>query len=181
MLLPWGETTVIGHILSQWRELGARQVAVVCRETDESLQGELRRLGVPESEWIFNTSGEEMFSSIRLAAGWRWDPKLTHFGLVLGDQPQIRNRTLVRLMQVAEENREAICQPSFAGRAKHPVILPGSQFLALHSVEHGTLRNFLEASTHKRVLMECEDESLNVDLDTPKEYDAAAQKYVAKA
>ena len=31
LLLPWRDTTVIGAILRQWRELGAAQIAVVLR------------------------------------------------------------------------------------------------------------------------------------------------------
>ena len=29
LLLPWGETSVLGHLLNQWRQVGAAQVAVV--------------------------------------------------------------------------------------------------------------------------------------------------------
>ena len=31
LLLPWGDTSIIGHLLGQWRGLGARPIAVVCR------------------------------------------------------------------------------------------------------------------------------------------------------
>ncbi len=31
LLLPWRDTTIIGHLISQWRELGAAQIAVVLR------------------------------------------------------------------------------------------------------------------------------------------------------
>jgi molybdenum cofactor cytidylyltransferase len=29
LLLPWGEASVLGHLVSQWRSLGATQLAVV--------------------------------------------------------------------------------------------------------------------------------------------------------
>ncbi len=31
LLLPWGATTIVGHLLEQWQTLGAAQIAVVRR------------------------------------------------------------------------------------------------------------------------------------------------------
>jgi CTP:molybdopterin cytidylyltransferase MocA len=44
LLLPWRGTTVIGHLLSQWQELGAAQIAIVLRVNDSTLKAELDRL-----------------------------------------------------------------------------------------------------------------------------------------
>ena len=43
LLLPWHDTTVIGQIIRQWRELGARQIAVVGRPNDQELIAQLQR------------------------------------------------------------------------------------------------------------------------------------------
>ena len=48
LLLPWGDTTVIGHLIRQWRELGAAQIAVVHRPGRlRKLDAELDRLDFP--------------------------------------------------------------------------------------------------------------------------------------
>ena len=31
LLLPWGDTSIIGHLIEQWRALAAAQIAVVRR------------------------------------------------------------------------------------------------------------------------------------------------------
>ena len=50
LLLPWGGTSVLGHLIEQWRALGAKQIAVVCAPGDEAIQAELDRLGFPAAE-----------------------------------------------------------------------------------------------------------------------------------
>src|SRR5262245_22414275 len=45
LLLPWGGTTVLGHLLGQWKALHARQIAVVCAVEGEAVVAELDRLG----------------------------------------------------------------------------------------------------------------------------------------
>src|SRR5689334_1008021 len=71
MLLPWGGTTMIGHIVKRWGELGAGQIAVVHAGGDAALEAELERVGVQASERIVNPQPERgMFSSIQCAARW---------------------------------------------------------------------------------------------------------------
>src|SRR5262245_54859464 len=71
LLLPWGETSVLAHLIGQWQSLQAEQVAVVCTESDRAIQEELDLLGFPTAERIFNPAPERgMFSSIQSAARW---------------------------------------------------------------------------------------------------------------
>jgi len=71
LLLPWRGTTVIGHLLKQWRNLGAAQISIVLRPQDAPLAAELDRLGFPRTDRIENPQPERgMFSSILCAAGW---------------------------------------------------------------------------------------------------------------
>ena len=69
LLLPWHDTTVIGRIISTWRELGASQIVVVMRPNDAALAAELNRLELPAADRIENPQPERgMFSSIVSAA-----------------------------------------------------------------------------------------------------------------
>src|SRR5260370_19143063 len=103
LLLPWGETTVCGHLLAQWRELGAEQICAVCAEGDHGINAELDRLGWPLENRILNPVPElGMFSSIRCAARWQgWNTTLSQWAIVLGDQPHVRSATLGRLLSFA--------------------------------------------------------------------------------
>ncbi len=86
LLLPWGETSVLGHLIGQWQVLQARQITVVHAEGDDALDAELDRLAFVAVHRIANPTAERgMFSSIQCAARWRgWNRELTHWAIVLG-------------------------------------------------------------------------------------------------
>src|SRR5881396_1156340 len=88
LLLPWGETSVIGHLIEQWRAAEASQIAVVLAAADKALERELDRIAFPGAGRIHNPAPEQgMFSSIQCAARWRdWKPNLRHWVIALGDQ-----------------------------------------------------------------------------------------------
>src|SRR6516225_5725334 len=81
LLLPWGETSVLGHLAGQWRGLGAGQVTVVCAGGDDTLAAELDRLEFSAENRIVNPEPTRgMFSSIQCAALWSgWRHELTHW------------------------------------------------------------------------------------------------------
>jgi CTP:molybdopterin cytidylyltransferase MocA len=115
-----------------------------------------------------------MFSSIRCAARWPgFEPAITHVAISLGDQPQIQPGTLSRLIASVTQDPAHVWQPSFAGRPKHPVILPRPTFTALAQTSCATLREFLTTSHAPRSHIEIDDPSLAIDLDTPEDYQRA--------
>jgi molybdenum cofactor cytidylyltransferase len=174
LLLPWGHTTILGHLIEQWSRLGAAQIAVVRAADDEALEHERLRHARP-TDCIINPAPERgMFSSIQCASLWpRWKNSLTHWILALGDQPHLRNETLQELVAAAQTAPEAIHQPARAGRARHPVLLPRSAFQRLGSATVSDLKQFLESCAESRRRIEMPDAGLELDLDTPQDYDRA--------
>jgi molybdenum cofactor cytidylyltransferase len=172
LLLPWRDTTVIGAILRQWRELGAGQIAVVHRPNDTALLAELDRLDHPRADRIENPKPEiGMFSSIICAANWPgWKKEISNWAIVLGDQPHLQTATLRALLAFAAQNAGAICQPQFGGHGRHPVILPRTAFAALKQTRAGNLRDFLKQITCPSVKCPMADPGLAHDLDTPDDY-----------
>lgn len=172
LLLPWGGTTVIGHLISQWRELGVAQIAVVLRLDDSALAAELDRLSFPKTDRIPNPQPERgMFSSIVCAANWQgWKPEISSWAVALGDQPHLRLETLRRLLDFCVLNADAICQPAFGGRVAHPVVLPKPVFRALKDSPAGTLKEFLKLNACRSVQHIINDPGLTLDLDTPEDY-----------
>src|SRR5438093_8516154 len=64
LLLPWGETSILGHLRKQWRSAGIDQIAIACAAGDQAMRQELDRLGFPERDRIVNPAPERgMFSS----------------------------------------------------------------------------------------------------------------------
>ena len=172
LLLPWHGSTVIGHLLSQWRELGAAQVAVVLRPDDPALAAELDRLQFPNADRIANPQPERgMFSSVLCAANWTgWRPDITSWAIALGDQPHLRTETLRALLESAAQNADAICRPQFGDHARHPVILPRQAFDNLKRSQAGNLKEFLKLVPCPNVQHVINDSGLTLDLDTPEDY-----------
>jgi molybdenum cofactor cytidylyltransferase len=179
MVLPWGATTVLGHLLGQWQQAGAGQVVVVCAKADSAITTELDRLGVPISQRIINPEPNRgMFSSIQCSAAWGgWLRTLQHIAFVLGDQPHLSSATTLAIAEFASTNPDAICQPSRANRPRHPVFFPRKIFGLIPGSSHSTLKEFLAEHASERKLIEINDPGLDFDIDTPEDYENAKKRF----
>lgn len=175
LLLPWHNTTIIGHIIHQWQELGASQTVIVHRPDDTLMATELDRLKFPPSNRIENPRPEKgMFSSILCAANWHgWKKDISSQAIMLGDQPHLRPDTLRALLQFHQEHPDAVCQPEFQGHLRHPVLLPRKIFDELKQTRVETLKDFLKLIPHPAVQYPMNDTGLSLDLDTPEDYKEA--------
>ena len=179
LLLPWRDTTVIGHLISQWQELGAAQIAVVLRANEVAFAAELDRLNFPRGDRIENPQPERgMFSSIVCAANWNgWRKEISSWVIVLGDQPHLQSETLRQLLEFSAQNPETICQPEFGGRTGHPVILPQIAWDELRNSPAATLKDFLKLTALPRVQCSVADPGLSLDMDTPEDYKQLQDSY----
>jgi molybdenum cofactor cytidylyltransferase len=179
MLLPWGATTVLGHLVEQWKRLGANHLAVVYSGADNAVPGELDRLNFPSHDRIINPApASGMFSSIQRAAQWTgWKPGLTHWVIVLGDQPHLHRATLQKLIDFSGDHPQAVCQPSRAGRPRHPVVLPAEIFRELKDSIEENLKKFLQHASIPVALCELDDPGLDLDIDHPADYEKALQLF----
>lgn len=178
LLLPWGGVTVLEHLIRQWQELGAAQIAFVISSDDQIVQ-ELDRLGVAPENRIPNPNPERgMFSSIVCAATWtKWNADLTHWIAILGDQPHLHTDTLRALLDFSASRQDSICQPLHREHRKHPVILPRRIFEALKDTKASTLKDFLKEHQEQLAGFESDDAGLALDLDTPADYQRAREIY----
>jgi CTP:molybdopterin cytidylyltransferase MocA len=145
---------------------------------DGALHGELDRRKHPKEHRIDNSEADRgMFTSIRLAAGWvGWVPSLTHWAVVLGDQPHLALATLSALIEAAMKCNH-ICQPAYRGHAHHPVILPRNDFLALSTTPHQTLKEVLLSRASSVRLVEVADPAVEFDIDTPEDYRGVFERF----
>jgi molybdenum cofactor cytidylyltransferase len=173
LLLTWGRTSVVGHLLRQWRGLRARQIAVVCRGGDRRLAAELDRLRFPALGRIENPRPERgMFSSIVCAAHWDgWEEAVDAWVIVLGDQPHLSGTTLGALLAFQRRHQQAVCQPAYGGHGRHPVILPRRAFLELKNCRATTLKDFLRETSAAVLQCPIDDPALALDLDWPADYE----------
>jgi len=173
LLLPWGETSVLGHLIGQWRSLGAKQIAAVCAPGDDAMRAEMDRLGFAVRERIINPApGRGMFSSIQTAAQWpERNRDLTHWVIVLGDQPQLRLETLQALIKFSAMCPSKVCQPRYAGHRQHPVVLPRHVLARLASSSSANLKEFLGSCEGDYCALD--DPGLDLDIDRPEDYQKA--------
>ena len=179
MLLPWQKTTVLGHLIAQWRELDVPEITVVCAANDEGIDRELDRIGFAQERRIVNPSpAEGMLSSIQAAARWPgWKTMLTHWAIALGDQPHLAKETLRAVRAFAAQNPDLICQPSRNHRPRHPVFLPRYAFGSIAHTTHRTLKEFLGEHAFRTRLIEVNDPGLDLDLDTPADFTEAQKRF----
>jgi molybdenum cofactor cytidylyltransferase len=177
LLLPWGRTSMLGHLIRQWRALGAKQIAVVCSAGIAGIQEELSRLRFPGSNRILNPAPEKgMFSSIKCAARWPgWRKGITHWAIVLGDQPHLQPQTLQRVLDFSAARPARICQPARSGHGRHPVLLPRKVLRQLAASTARTLKTFLAARANQVARCALEDTGLDLDIDRPADYRRAVQ------
>jgi len=179
LLLEWGKTSILGHLLAQWQRLNSQQIVVVCAVDDAMIARELERLAFPSRQRVLNPEPDRgMFSSLQCAARWPdWEPNLTHWAVVLGDQPHLSAETLARVLEFSAALPDKICQPRYDGHRRHPVVLPKWAFRQLADSGAHDFRAFLEQSPPDSAFCDLCDEGLALDLDHPADYERAMKYF----
>jgi CTP:molybdopterin cytidylyltransferase MocA len=91
----------------------------------------------------------------------------------------LRPETLRGLVAFHGKHSDAVCQPEFQGRARHPVILPRKVFNELKHTHAETLKDFLKLIPRPGVQYPVNDASVLLDLDTPQDYIEAMTRFSA--
>ena len=179
LLLPWNESTIIGHLIALYQTINFVQLAIVCYKDDYTLIEELDRLRFPSDARIFNPeSTPDMFSSVVCGIRWKgWRENITHFAIVLGDQPQVKASTIRSLMDFARDHPRNICQPRAGERNGHPVILPRTLTPEVSSGRYLHLKDVINVNSGLVRTLQTEDLGVNDDIDTPAEYLEAKSRY----
>lgn len=176
LCLPWGETTILGHLLAQWRAAGADKIIVVHGPGETPVTRELDRLGIPADQRAANLAMERgMMGSVAMAARLAaQDTKLTHLVIALGDQPHLRMETLRELLRACETAPGKIVRVVFDGKPGHPLALPANVLAELSVTSSATLREFLRLKEIPVCDLTSDDSGVLLDLDTPDDYARAS-------
>jgi CTP:molybdopterin cytidylyltransferase MocA len=176
LCLPWGQTTILGHILAQWREAGAEKILVVHGQGETPVTLELDGLGIPPGQRAATTAPERgmMGSVVTAAARALQDATLSHLVIVLGDQPELRTETLREILQACAAAPDKIVRVVFEGKAGHPLALPMNVLAELSVTSSETLRDFLRLKEMPGCDLTCHDSGVLLDLDTPDDYARAS-------
>ena len=189
LTLPWGDRTVIGHVVATLEAAGVAEIIVVTGHRADEVAA---ALADTTAHAVHNPdyAAGEMLSSIQ--AGLRalqarrglkpppqaGESRLKPAGstpaalLCLGDQPQMQVATVQAVLAAGEaDGRDRIIIPSYRMRAGHPILLPNWLWPEILGCT-GTLRDVMAAHRDRTRFLVVDTPTILADLDTPEDYEA---------
>jgi molybdenum cofactor cytidylyltransferase len=169
MLMPWGQTTVIGKVVSTLLEAGIMEVCVVTGGNQAELK---ETLGAYEISYTHNKdfANGEMLTSVQVGLESLGETSEAVL-IVLGDQPQIKVKVIQEIVKRYGSTHHKIMVPSYQMHRGHPWLLEKTYWQEIQNLKPPeTLRNFLKA--HQEVIdyMTTDSQSIIQDLDTQADY-----------
>jgi molybdenum cofactor cytidylyltransferase len=169
MLLPWGESTVISHVVSIFKEAGLEDILVVTGGAREQVENALSQFNV---KTVYNKAfaAGGMLSSIQ--CGLQVLTNQTQAILIgLGDQPQVRAGSVRMICDAYRVNKSKIVIPSFQRRRGHPWLAARPLWDELLNMKwHQSPRDFLDRHQETIQYVNVDDSGILADLDTPEDY-----------
>ncbi|HVN55907.1 MAG TPA: nucleotidyltransferase family protein [Anaerolineaceae bacterium] len=175
MLLPWGQTTVVGSVVGALQAAEVPEILVVTGAVREELEKALSGRPV---RFVHNPeyANGEMLVSLQVGLS-ALPPACTAALTVLGDQPQIQPEVVRAVCATAGEHPGALVMPSYQMRRGHPWILPARLWLEVQAIRRPqTTRDFLQAHAPEIIYVNVDTPTILMDLDTPEEYQKAVGK-----
>lgn len=169
MLLPWGDETVLSHVIATFREAGLEEILVVTGGARERVDDAISHL---EVKTVYNEqfSNGEMLSSIQHGiSALKHQTQAMLIGL--GDQPQVQGGSVQMVCEAYRETKSNIVVPSFQMRRGHPWLVARplwDDFLKMKPPE--SPRDFLNTHYKNIQYVNVNDPGILADLDTPEDY-----------
>ncbi len=172
MLLSWGGSTVLEHVIGILKDGGVDEILVVTgagRAAVESL------CAAQNVRTAFNAgfSQNEMLGSLQ--TGLRAMTESTEAALVtLGDQPQIQAETARAVVAAWKQSKSPLVVPSYRQHRGHPWVLGRSlwnEVLGMQAPE--SPREFLNRHSSDIHYVVVDSPTVLQDIDTPEDYQQA--------
>lgn len=169
MLMPWGQTNVIGQVVSTLIDAGIDHLYLVTGGSQPEMKDALTDFNI---NYLFNkdfTNGEMLMS---VQVGLRGLGNESDAALIaLGDQPQVEPRTIQLIVERYLSTQHSIIVPSYQMHRGHPWLVDKSFWQEiLNLIPPHTLRNFLNVHNEAIDYIEVDTPSIIQDLDTQNDY-----------
>lgn len=168
-LLPFGEQTVVEHIVSVLRECPIDAILVVTGYESETVE---RRLAGWPVQTVFNHryATGEMLSSIQAGLGAAPDQAGAAL-IALGDQPALERSVVEKIVAAHRDGQGTIIAPSYQMRRGHPLLIGRKHWGEILALREGqTLRDFFREAGGAIHHVEVDTSSVLRDMDTPADY-----------
>ena len=176
MSLAWGESTVIGCVVTTLYEAGVEQVVVVSGGAAAEVEAALRLL--PEERRptiVHNPQFDNDDMGLSLQTGLNvLGPAVEAALVVLGDQPQREVEVVKALISEYFFEKKPLVLPSYQMRRGHPWLVGRSLWGELLDLRlPATLRDFVNLHAGEIDYVPVDTGSILQDLDTPEDYKKA--------
>jgi molybdenum cofactor cytidylyltransferase len=172
LLLPWGDSTLMEHVLAAWRTSRVGQVVVVVRPDDRAL-GELCS-AVGAEVVMPDVAPPEMRVSVQLGlehVEQHHAPNSSDVWLLApADMPGLSAGLINRLLESHDAQSPSVVVPTFGGKRGHPVLFPWALAEQVKRLDANEGVNAL-VERHRPRLLDGDDQAVLHDLDTPQDYD----------
>jgi molybdenum cofactor cytidylyltransferase len=185
LLLPFGETTIVGAVAGTAASSRAGRTLVVLGADHEAIRRELEPLagsGPADGPRAGKKPGASLSFAINtdyrlgmltsIQAGFRALPPDAEAALImLGDQPFLSARVVDAVVAAYETGGRGIVIPTFKGRRGHPVLIDleyRNEILRLDP--SAGLRGLMRAHPGDILDVDVADPNILRDLDTPEDY-----------
>ena len=177
LLLPWGNTTVLEHVIAVFADAGLEDILIITGGAHEQIQELILKCSenYPVRS-IYNEDYEtgEMLSSIQCGLRDLTEKAFVAATIGLGDQPQVQVSSVRLVRDAFLQTGKPLVVPSYQMRRGHPWLVARPLWDKLLEMSVGqTPRDFLHAQDKNIHYVETESASILEDLDTPEEYRAA--------
>lgn len=169
LLLPFGESTVIGCVVGAMEGPGVHPILVVAGAAAPEIQA---ALAGTRAQVLLNPAPERgMVSSLRIGLGALPD-KGGRFLIALGDQPRLKASDVTRLLDEQARLGKGIAIASYRGKRGHPVVFTSryrEEILTLRDDQ--ILRDLIHSHADDVTVVECESDGVIHDIDTQEDYE----------
>ena len=170
LLLPFGSTTVVGHIVGQLLNSAVDKAFVVTGHDADTVAGALAALRARITIVHNPEYRSGMLSSVR--CGLRaLPPEARGVLIALGDQPAINASLVNDLIQAFAKRAKGIVVPAYEGRRGHPLLFAtrySDEILTLYG-DTG-LRGLLHAHPDDVLEVSASTPAVVSDMDFPEDY-----------
>lgn len=179
MILPWGDTTIIGQVVRTLALARLNEIVVVTGGARHEVEEALKDF---PARTVYNPRYAEDQMAISLWMGLACLPSGIDAALIaLGDQPQIQLEVIQQVLQGYQDSRAPLVFPSYHMRRGHPWIIARPLWKMLQKAgspdaenpgvkPFQSLRDVLHAYADQIHYVDVDQDSILRDLDTPADY-----------
>ena len=168
LLLPFGESTLLGTVVNHVRSSGFDTVTVVIGEQQDALA---RTIGHSDIHTVFNPDHPKgMLTSVQ--CGLRSLPDNTgNVAVYLGDQPKISPRVGKELREAFRTSPKGILVPVFGNQRGHPLLFRFSYKSAIENLDPSTgLKGLMQLYPDDVEEYTVDEPGILMDIDTTEDY-----------